>query len=447
MLGGGLAGMTAAVRLTDAGLHVRLIERRPYLGGRAYSFVDKETGQEVDNGQHVYLGCCTAYIDLLDRLGTLGRTARQRRLRIDVRAPGGKRGVLTGLPLPAPFHLLPSFLRYPHISWRDKLRAVPALLRMQLERNRDRPALRRQSFHDWLTSHGQSKRSIANFWDLVVLPSLNDAARDVSASMGFMVFQETLLKSAHGADVGYASSGLSEVMGDAVQDRLTRAGADLLLGRTVERLVPSDDGRIAAVELAGGERIEADAYVVALPPDRLAEVLPGQLMDDPAFAPAGTHTFAPIVNLHVWYDRPIGDFDFIAFVDSPIQWVFNRTRIADLPGPGQYITVSLSGAWEFWPMSKEELREQFIPELARAFPAAADANVERFVIVKEQHATFRSLPAGPDNRLPQRTSVPNLFLAGDWTDTGWPSTMESAVRSGDAASAAVFERLGGEVTS
>ena len=432
--------MAAAWRLSALGHAVVLVERRPYLGGRAYSFVDRETGQQVDNGQHVFLGCCTAYADFLRDVGTLELTVRQRSLRIEVRSPGGRTGLLTGLPLPAPAHLLPSFLRYPHIGWRDKARAVPALLRIRRERRRERAELRGQSFGDWLRGHGQSERAIANFWDLIIVPSLNDASNAVSAAMGFMIFQESLLWHRHGADVGYAGAALSETMGDAVARGLAEAGATLMLGRSVGRLAVTD-GAVSGAELAGGETLRADAYVSALPPEALLGLLPAPLRDDPAFAPAATHTWSPIVNLHLWYDRTVADFEFVAFVDSPVQWVFNRTRIARLSGPGQYLTVSLSAAWRFWPMAKEELRELFVPELARLLPGAANATVERFVVVKEQRATFRSLPGGPDNRLPSRTPLPNLFLAGDWTDTGWPSTMESAVRSGNAAAEAVHGAL------
>ena len=195
--------------------------------------------------------------------------------------------------------------------------------------------------------------------------------------------------------------------------------------------------------LAGGESVTALQYVGALPPEAMFELLPESTKAHADLAPAAGHAWAPIVNLHVWYDQPVADFEFAAFIDSPVQWVFNRTRIADLPGQGQYLTVSLSAAWEFWPKSKQELRELFVPELAKLLPAARSATVERFVVVKEQRATFRSLPGMAKNRPPAMTSVPNLFLAGDWTDTGWPSTMESAVRSGDNAAAAVDKaRLG-----
>jgi uncharacterized protein with NAD-binding domain and iron-sulfur cluster len=166
-------------------------------------------------------------------------------------------------------------------------------------------------------------------------------------------------------------------------------------------------------------------------------LLPERWRNHPALAPAATHTWAPIVNLHIWYDRPVADFDFVAFVDSPVQWVFSRTRIAGLTGPGDYLTVSLSGAWHYWPQTKDQLRELFLPEIERLLPLAKGAQVERFVVVKEQRATFRSLPGASANRLAARTPIVNLVLAGDWTDTGWPATMESAVRSGNTAAATI----------
>jgi squalene-associated FAD-dependent desaturase len=435
--GGGLAGITTSLRAAQGGAQVTLVERRGYLGGRAYSFTDAQTGEVVDNGQHVFLGCCTAYAGLLAELGTLAGTWRQRRLRVEVRRPGGPTGVLSALPLPAPAHLALSLLTYPHLSWREKARAVRALLVIRAERDRERPALAGRSFGDWLRAHGQSENAIAHLWELIVLPSLNDGCDAVSASMGFMVFQESLLWNAHGADIGYARAGLSAVMGEPAAALLRERGVTLALGRSAEGLAV-DGPRVCGLRLAGGEVLEADAVVLAVPAHALGPLLPPALAEDGFFAPAAALTHAPIVNLHVWYDRPVADFDFAAFVDSPVQWVFNRTRIVGLPGPGQVLTVSLSGAHGWWPLPKEALRERLLEALGEALPAARDARVERTVVVKEQRATFASPPGAPA-RLPQRTRVPGLYLAGDWTDTGWPSTMEGAVRSGERAAAAVLE--------
>ena len=431
--------MAAALRLARAGVSVTLVERRPYLGGRAYSFTDPETGRQVDNGQHVFLGCCTAYRDFLQEIGSLDRTVRQKRLRVEVRSPDGKLGTLAALPLPAPLHLLPSLLRYPHIGLREKARAARALIAMRRERDRDRdrPALRRLSLLDWLRARGQSDRAVAAFWDVIVVPALNDSSADVSASAGIMLFQEALLRSRGGANVGYAKGGLSALMGAPAQRRLEELGAVVLTGKTAEALIV-ENGRFAGARLASGETLRADVCVSALPPDAMLRLLPDEWRAHPAFAPAETHEWSPIVNLHVWWDRTVMDGDFIAFVDSPAQWVFNKSRIAGEEGPEQRMTVSLSAAWEFWPMSKEELRAAFLPELRRLFPAARDANATRFIVVKERRATFRSLPDAPDNRLPAVTPIGGFHLAGDWTATGWPSTMESAARSGAAAADAAL---------
>ena len=426
--------MAAAWRLTAQGHRVTLVERRPYLGGRAYSFIDKETNTQVDNGQHVFLGCCTSYIRFLREVGTLELTHRQPALSVEVRNGQGRRGVLRSLPLPPPLHLLPSLLRYPHIGWREKLRAVPALLKLWRIPFRDRPELEQESFYDWLRRNGQSDHAIDNFWDLITVPTLNDSARNASAAMGIMVFQIGLLRDRHGADVGYARTGLSEVMGTAVEQRLRERGANLLLGRTVSRLLTDDALSVTGVELTGVERLEADWYISALPSDVLMDVLPPAVRELPEFAPAANHTWSPIVDLHIWYDRPVADFEFAAFVESPVQWVFNKSRImGQEDGSEQYLCVSLSGAWEFWPKSKQELHELFTQELERLLPRAREANIVRFLVVKEQKATFRSLPNTSAYRLPAETPLANFFLAGDWTDTGWPATMESAVRSGETA--------------
>jgi len=434
--------MAAAWRLITTGYSVTLVERRPYLGGRAYSFEDKETGLQIDNGQHVFLGCCTAYTGFLQEIGTLELTTRQPSLHVEVRDAAGNAGFLSAAPLPSPLHLLPGFLLYPHISFMDKLKALPVLLRMSRIKNRDTPALQIEDFESWLRRHHQSERAIRNFWELIILPTCNDPASAVSASTAFMIFQVGLLEGRHNADVGYARAGLSDVMGTAAEHKLQERGVTLLLGHTVKQLLVGDDGALSGVEMADGERLQADWYVSALPAHALPDLLPQTANESAIAASAAAHTYAPIVNLHVWYDRSVADFEFAAFVDSPVQWVFNKSRIMGDDDPGEYLTVSLSGAWEHWPESKEALQERFIKELERLLPRARVARVVRFQVVKEQRATFRSLPGTAEHRLPAKTSIRNFVLAGDWTDTGWPATMEGAVRSGEAAAAHIMTTTG-----
>ncbi|MFQ5861360.1 MAG: FAD-dependent oxidoreductase, partial [Dehalococcoidia bacterium] len=183
----------------------------------------------------------------------------------------------------------------------------------------------------------------------------------------------------------------------------------------------------------------ADVFISALPFDLLRTVLPPPLAGDPFFARAQGLSTSPIVNLHIWYDRPVLQDDFVAVLDSPLQWVFNKSRIfGEQQGNGQYLSLSLSGAWEYIDQPKDQLRELFLAEMARIFPQARSATVERFLVVKQERATFRCTPGAAGHRLPAATPVPNLVLAGEWTDTGWPSTMEGAVRSGNTAAQEVL---------
>jgi uncharacterized protein with NAD-binding domain and iron-sulfur cluster len=247
--------------------------------------------------------------------------------------------------------------------------------------------------------------------------------------MAFMLFQESLLRARHTADVGYPRVGLTALISDAARTYIEKRDGRLLLDHTAARLAV-EDGRVAAVEVAGGGRIGGDLFVSAVPWDALGKLLPPEWAAHPFFAPLSGLEASPIVGVHLWYDRPVMEEEFVSVLDSPVQWVFNRSRIQGRGGPEQCVCVSLSGAWAYASLSKPELRELFTREMVRLFPRARDAQVLRFIVVKQLAATFRPLPGAQACRLPQRTPLPNLFLAGDWTRTGWPSTMESAVRSG-----------------
>ena len=437
VLGGGLAGLSAARRLLGLGFGVTLVEKRPFLGGRAFSFRDPESGVEIDNGQHVFLGCNRHYLDYLREIGAVDKAYIQDRLRAEV-VRNGVRGVLSSTPWLGKLHLFPSLVRYPHLTPMDKLRAVYALLAMRLTdpvKNGDR--LDRETGYEWLRRRHQSERAIDDLWNLIVLPALNDDVRQVTAGAMLMVFREALLKKPADATMGIARVGLTALAGEPSQAYIEARRGELLLGKGV-RAIRVRDGRVEGVEMQDGSSIEADAYVCALPFDVMLDVLPDAVADEDFFAAARGLETAPIVGLHIWYDRPVMDERIAAFLDSPVQWVFNKSLIqgADANGP-HYVCVSLSGAWEHVDRPKEELRTAFTEEMARLFPAAREAEITRFLVVKERRATFRSIPGAAAHRLPQTTPIPNLFLAGDWTRTGWPSTMESAVLSGVLAADAL----------
>lgn len=429
--GGGVAGVAAACEAALRGARVTLVERRPFLGGRAFSFVDRSSGREIDNGQHVYLGCCTAYIDLLRVLGTLGYTTLQRRMRVPVRDRGGRRGVLAAEPLPAPLHLGPSFAVYPHLSRREKagtLRALAALARM-------RPAAREElddrSFADWLADHGQGPRAVERFWDLIVLPTCNDRSDRVSAALAAYVYQEGFLRTAGGSAIGWSRVGLTHLLDPAARSFLEARGGRVLTGRAVAAADPG------GVTLGDGERIEADGVVLALPPGRAREVAPEALPDDPGLGSA------PIVNVHLWFDRPVMDEAFTAVVDSPAQWVFNRTAMGAAGRVGEHhIAVSISGARREVDVPREALAAEIRAEVEHLLPAARSAGLVADAVVKEPLATFAAAPGQAARRPGTATPLERVALAGAWTDTGWPATMEGAARSGIMAARHLVEAPG-----
>jgi squalene-associated FAD-dependent desaturase len=431
-----------------------MVEARNFLGGRVFSFIDEETGIPVDNGQHVFLGCCSYYIQFLKRLGAFEKWHLQPRLRVRVFGRTGKSGLLAAARMPAPFHFLPALLMYPHLGPGDKLRVLATLLRIRFT-NRQLASLEQISFYQWLKQQRQTEAAIENLWNLLIVPTLNDDVRNVSASMGLMIFQEGILKGRHDADVGYATDGLSPAMGEPAREYLEAQGARLLLGNAVRQVLveqtttqappvaPTNASplRVAGIELASGETITGEFYVSALPFHVLLSVLPSNVVDLPFFHRLQQLETSPIVNIHLWYDRPVMEEDFCAFVDGPLQWVFNKSAImgesreghaSTIKGDraGQYLCLSISAAWKYIDQPREELARQFIAAMSEAFPAAREAAVPRWVVVKQRHATFRCLPGAAALRPTSQTPIANLFLAGEWTATHWPSTMESAVRSG-----------------
>jgi squalene-associated FAD-dependent desaturase len=449
VLGGGISGISTAMYLLEKGYPVTLVEARKFLGGRAFSITDTDSGGGVDNGQHVIVGCCTYFRDFLRRLGVQEKWYLQPRLRIQVLDRRGKEGLLASSCLPSPFHLLPAFLAYPHLAPSEKLRVMLALARAKFT-DRHQEHLERLSFYQWLKEQGQSERAIQNLWNLLVMPTLNDDVRDVSASMGLMIVQEGMLEGYHNADLGYARDSLLDSIGSPAREYLDAKGCKLLLGRPIKRVILGK-GMVKSIELTSGESLSAPVYVSALPCDVLLRVLSEELVEaQPFFHQLKGLETSPIINIHLWYDRPVMEGDFCAFVDSPVQWVFNKSAIhpnkfypnspdrdAESSGEGQYICISVSAAWEFIDLPREELAEKFVTEMARVFPRGQQARVVRSLVVKQRNATFRCLPGANNLRPGSRTPIANLFLAGEWTHTGWPSTMESAVRSGYNAAAAI----------
>ncbi|HTZ91368.1 MAG TPA: hydroxysqualene dehydroxylase HpnE [Streptosporangiaceae bacterium] len=450
VIGGGLAGITAAIGLRDAGVAVTLLESRPRLGGAASSY--PRAGMMIDNGQHVFLRCCTSYQGLLGRLGVTGQVAIQDRFDVTVLSGAGTRPArLRRNGLPSPLHLAGALATYRLLSLTERARVGRAALAF-IFADPASPALDRQRLGDWLAARGQDERARRRLWDLFIISALNIGGDDANVGLAATVIKTALLGRRDAADIGMAKVPLGRLHADATSDLLARLGAEVRLGARAAAIEPLTGGgfRIALsrgevtaedtdiAELGTGQSILADGVVLAVPPGQAARLA----------ASAGATAAAsweqlgssPIVNVHVSYDRRVMELPFVAAVDSPVQWVFDKTRQSGLEA-GQYLAVSLSAADDYVDMPTAALRELFVPELERLFPAAAGAGISDFFVTRERRATFRQAPGSGALRPGAATSVPGLVLAGSWTDTGWPDTMEGAVRSGQNAAQELTDEL------
>jgi squalene-associated FAD-dependent desaturase len=438
VIGGGLAGTAAALKLTDAGASVVLLERRPQLGGLVSSF--ERDGLHLDNGQHVFLRCCTEYVGLLRRLGCAHQAGLQDRLSVPVLVsyPGSsshwaKLG-RSSLPLPPPLHLTGGLLRYTALSPAARLRAATTAIALGRLDPRD-SAVDGQRFGPWLRRRGVDARSAEALWGLLTVATLNVGIEDASLALAAKVVRTGLLESSDGGDIGRLQVPQGEVHHTATLAALRRAGVEVQLRTAVRTLAsasPSDlDGTASGWTVASDDgSYTADAVVLAVPPDAAARLLPA--------GAAVRHEFAerlgsaPIVNIHMQYDRPVLPQPFVAVLGSPIQWVFDRTHASGTTS-GQSVAISLSAAEEWIDRPTADLRAVFSREMARLFLGARAARLQTVVVSRERTATFRQTAGSGAFRPGAASGLPGLALAGAWTDTGWPATMEGAVRSGYSA--------------
>jgi squalene-associated FAD-dependent desaturase len=445
VIGGGLAAITAAIDLRDAGVAVTLLESRPRLGGAATSYARADL--MIDNGQHVFLRCCDNYQRLLARLGVTDLVSIQKRFDVTVLSPGGSARLRRDA-LPSPLHLARALVRYPLLSAAERAKVGRAALAFRFA-DPASPALDEQRLGSWLAARGQSERARRRLWDLFIISALNIDGDEASAGLAATVIKTALLGARDAADIGMATVPLGRLHADATAELLSRLGAQVRLGAraaSLERLA-SGGFRIGLSrgedvgQDADGQSVAADGVVLAVPADQASRLAgPVGVLESAAWAGLGN---SPILNVHVIYDRRVTDLPFAAAVDSPVQWVFDKTSQAGVES-GQYLAVSISAASDVIDVPTAELRQLFVPALERLFPAAAGASIRDFFVTRERRATFRQAPGSGALRPGAKTSVPGLALAGAWTSTGWPDTMEGAVRSGHAAAQQLIRELAGQ---
>ncbi|MBV9595169.1 MAG: FAD-dependent oxidoreductase [Actinobacteria bacterium] len=437
VVGGGLAGIAAALRLRDSGRPVVLLEGRPRLGGAAFSFT--RGNLSIDNGQHVFLRCCTAYRWLLERIGAQDRVTLQPHLEIPVLRADGRAARLSRLPgLPAPAHLGACLARYSLLRPADRLRAIKGALALRRLDPSDR-ALDERTLGDFLRQHGQNDALIDSLWGIVATATLNLDPDEASLALAAKVFRTGLLDHADASDVGYAAVPLGELHHVAAGRALAEAGVEVLLGHRVESIEPGGPLRARA---QAGERRWLAADVVLAVAHREAFAAAPALADSRAATASGLGS-TPIVNVHVVYDRAVSRLPFAAAVDSPVQWYFDRTETSGLRAEhpdAQYLAVTVSAASDVVEVPSAQLQARFIDELQRLLPAARTARVLDSFVTREKRATFRQAAGSWAMRPGADPGIDGLWLAGAWTDTGWPDTMEGAVRSGISAAEAVLRR-------
>lgn len=431
--GGGLAGLAAGCALADAGFRVSLFERRPYLGGRASSYQHPGTGEVVDNCQHVLLGCCTNLLDFYRRAGVQDKIRWYEKLTF--LEPGGRASVIAPSALPAPLHTAWSFLRADCLNLRDKL----AISRAMAALAPSAPVDRGESFLDWLKRHGQTDQAIERFWKTILISALNEDLDQVSVPYAAQVVRESFLKSAAAGRMGIPTVPLTELYGTA-GDYIRARGGEVQLRAGVESFRAEDCSVTVTVN---GQEEKFDYLISAVPFDVLNRMLP----DDPSSALLAAElaqfSTSPITGIHLWFDRQISDLDHAVLLDRTIQWMFHKSRLIQARekdsqvNGGSYVELVVSCSRSLIEKSKSEIVDLAVKEAQEFFPAARDAKLLKSTVIKEVHATYSPRP-GIDKYRPKSATVwPRIFLAGDWTATGWPATMEGAVRSGYLAAEAL----------
>src|ERR1700735_1044229 len=457
VIGGGLAGLSSAVALAEAGLQVRLLEKRPHLGGRATSYTLPD-GSEVDNCQHVTLGCCTNLADFYSRVGAAGKIRFYDRLYfVDAQ---GRRSTMEASPLPPPLHMAPSFLLFSSLNLADKRAIANAMMEIAMAGGNP-PGVDCASMLDWLRRMKQTPAAIERFWRVVLVSALDEELSRTDARYGIEVFWKAFLANKGGYRVGIPSVPLGDLYGGCREAVLQRGGEVRL--RSGIREIRIRENCFVSVVMDDGYEVSADACIVAVPHDALLNLLPREMSEsDGSLSGLRNLKTSPITGVHLWYDRTVMTEPFLTLLDHTTQWVFNKTLLyktdetdgttmrptgqsaqsSEAVADGQYLQLVISASYDLVPQSRQEIVDLCRRELADVLPATREAQLRKATVIKEVNATFSPEPGVDRWRPPQKSSVGNLFLAGDWTRTSWPATMEGAVRSGYLAAEALLAGIG-----
>ena len=438
VVGGGVAGLSAACALASAGFQVTVLERRGYLGGRASSYLHPGTNEVIDNCQHVLFGCCTNLVGFYERLGVADKIFWDSRMTLI--EPGGRRSVLAPSSLPAPMHGLPAILKSRCYTIADKLSLIFAFTSVMFSRKHDP----RRSLHDWLESHLQTGGILERFWRLVIASALNADLDQISLPYATKVIRELFLNSAYAGSMGMSTVPLSDLYQGA-KTYLEAHRGSVLLNTNVDSAAWDEEKKHWTIQTGQGS-LTSEMLILALPFEATAKLIPN-LPASTAAAEFATQIKTlehwPICSVHLWYDREITELDHAVLLDRDIHWMYHKSRWQPMrDSKASYIELVVSASREFATLSREEALKRATSQLAEFFPEVRNAKLVKSAFIKEMRATF-GVPPGIDSGRPSAVSPwSNCFLAGDWVATGWPSTMESAARSGHLAAEALCHSLG-----
>lgn len=442
IVGGGFAGLSAGVALAKLGIRVTLLEGKPALGGRAFSFPETESGELVDNGQHVVMGCYHQTLDFLGQIGTRDRLILNRNLEIEMLDGPTRAAYLRTAALPGPFHMTAGLMRYKHLTFAERLGVLRAGMRMMSMRRFARERLSRMTVAEFLNLSRQSIQARRTFWHPLAIATLNEQPELASAGLLAEVMKRAFFSRRNDSAFLYPAVALSELYCSAAREFIEKRGG-VVLNRAVVDSLEMSEGIVSAVSLRDGAKIPAANFIVAVPPQQLLRMLPRAVISDGLFCKIGQLKSSPIICVHVWLDREVTSSAYVGFVGTTTQWLFNKRRIFNQFGAHHpsYLSFVISGARELVESPNDDLLKTIMNDLTTMIPAGKQAQVIRALVLKEKHATFAPDPASDALRPTVRTPIANLFLAGDWIQTGLPATIESAVIAGRSAAAEVVGRI------
>lgn len=439
VVGAGVAGLSAACALANSGYRVQLLERRPYFGGRASSYEHPGAGEVIDNCQHILLGCCTNLVDVYRRLGVEDQIQWfDRTVFIE---PGGRQTVLEPNALPAPLHMSLAFLRASAFSPADKLAIVRGILSFL----KDVPPDTTETFAHWLVRTGQTNSATERFWKLVLASALNEDPECISLHYAAKVFREVFLFSARGGEMGIPRIPLSDLYGKAA-NYLEARGAEVHLRTSVDT-IRRENGlwHVSSPE----QTFTADTVVLALSFEamqKLQPTLPPSEAAEALFEKLRGFSHSPLTSIHLWFDGEVTPLDHAVLLDTPFHWMYNKSRLQPeiRNGAGTYLELVVSASKALVPMQRQEILDLAMRELPQFFPVVNSAKLQKAAVVKEVRATYSVRPLLDEIRPGAQSPWPGIYLAGDWTATGWPATMEGGVRSGYLAAEALTRESGDE---